>query len=152
MPELEGDAVVRELLAKVQAATGPDREIDAALALLAGEPQTFFGQFGLSLDHFGEVDGPECFRDARWAGGGHSYVAPTYTASLDAALALIERVLPRWSLRLSLSEGYRHPCVVMGRSYPTNKSVAVEHRSAPLAIIAAGLSALLAQQEATPDV
>lgn len=59
-----------DLLARVKAATGPDRRLDRALWA------TFQG---------GDYPGVLC-----WDGLG---VAP-FTASLDAALALVERVLP----------------------------------------------------------
>lgn len=54
-----------ELLVRVKAATGPDREIDRAIE---------------RLEH-----GPDVIP-----------FTPAYTASIDAALALVERVLPGW--------------------------------------------------------
>jgi hypothetical protein len=67
----------------VAEATGPDREIDAALAL----------HFGWTIydDGMGRMD---LWRDPDGKIGGG--LAPSFSASLDAALALVERVLPGW--------------------------------------------------------
>lgn len=54
------------LLARIESATGPDREIDAYLA---------------------------DWLDQQYIGAD----APCYTASIDAGIALCERVLPGWS-------------------------------------------------------
>lgn len=81
-----------ELLKRVEAASGPDQEIDCLLAV--------------ALDGFFEIE-------PKWDGGpiGYGYVnddgtriepghggaqlVHRYTASIDAALALVERVLPK---------------------------------------------------------
>lgn len=70
------DATLSALLARVEAATGPDREIDLSLAALAypKTPRSYWA------DHTGHGAQEE------------------YTASVDAALALIERVLPGWTV------------------------------------------------------
>jgi hypothetical protein len=88
-----------ELRERVQAATGPDRMVDAAVALAFGQPQAFFAQFQYDADGYGgprtydvldphSVSGPDCYGDACWGAGGRNWTAPAYTASLDAALAL----------------------------------------------------------------
>lgn len=71
----------------------PDREVDGIIAEIFGYPQEVFG------DSFGtdDVDGPEMHYDAAtWSGNGKSWSAPFFTASVDAAIALAERVLPGW--------------------------------------------------------
>lgn len=68
-----------------------------------------------------------------------------FTGSIDAALALVDRVLPGWSIQMWMSEGYKHPGVIMGRSYPTNLRVTIEADTLPLAITAALLQALIAE-------
>lgn len=85
---------------------------------------------------------------AKWGAYGHManqieyfIEAPKITSSVDAAIALAEKALPKWSISLGLSEWYKFPVVTMGRSYPTNKSVAVEHHTAPLALCLAILKA-----------
>lgn len=62
-------------------------------------------------------------------------LAPEYTASLDAPLALAADILPSWSISMAFSEGYRHPVVTMGRSYPTNANSAISHHTMPLAML-----------------
>ena len=122
---------LRELLDRVQKATGPDREIDKALLWAVGR----FSWRGMNY----------------WSEAGEMWpdrLSTFFTASIDAAVALVERVLPGWSLQMNLSEGLTHPCVVMGRSHPTNKTVAMEHFTLPLAILSAMLSAVLATTEA----
>ncbi len=64
-----------ELLRRVEAATGPDRKLDRALAALFGADVT---QVGTNTIHR----------------------IGAYTASIDAALALVERMLPGWYWRI----------------------------------------------------
>lgn len=104
---------LRELLERVESATGRDCELDRDIS------KELFGEPSLS----------------------------PITSSIDVAISLCAHVLPGWSLRLSLSEGYKFPCISMGRSYPTNMSVAVEHRTTPLAICSAMLRAEIAMLE-----
>lgn len=74
------------LLARVESATGPDREIDLALMILGwGGPRERYLTDELDRLAFGE----------QWK----------FTASLDAALALVERVLPGRDIDLELREG-----------------------------------------------
>lgn len=75
-----------DLIARVDAATGANRELDRAIATW-------------QFPHLAECE--------RWPHGGwHSpawgLIAPPehYTASIDAALALVERVLPGWFVGL----------------------------------------------------
>lgn len=68
-----------DLLERVGAATGPDREIDAEIAWACLEEDW--------------SSGPERAVSEPFA---HIKMLPEYTASLDAALALVERVLPGW--------------------------------------------------------
>jgi len=69
-----------ELIAALEKATGPDRELDAQLAIAAGDvPDDAFR--------------PCASRDvgAFGVGGYGIWVAPLYTASIDAAVALVPR-------------------------------------------------------------
>jgi len=69
-----------KLIGLLERATGPDRELDDLLAVrVAGMKAT-------------TTYGHECLGNVREAPN-HS---PRYTASLDAALALVERVKPGW--------------------------------------------------------
>lgn len=67
---------LKELLERVEKAEGPDRELDEETIAAIGGKQK---------------------RGDWWIG--HSYigrVAPPYTSSIDACVALIEKVLPDW--------------------------------------------------------
>lgn len=66
-----------ELLERVKAATGPDRMLDGALHVHFSDGRL------TEHDDFGWVKGPRDIGEA-----------PRLTASLDAALALVERVRP----------------------------------------------------------
>jgi len=82
------------LLARVEAATGPDREIDAAIALAFRLPQQFFGE-AIDREFSRKVDGPDYHVDkATWSGMGERYAAPEFTSSLDATVALVEKLRP----------------------------------------------------------
>lgn len=61
------------LIERVTAAQGPDRELDRSIGRAFGVTETTFPQY-----EPGDV-------------------MPSYTASIDAALALVERYLPGWS-------------------------------------------------------
>lgn len=77
-----------KLLAQVLDATGPDRELDAALAVAflpgarAAEADSVAGTYW-------------CYSPSL---GAYLLIAERYTASLDAAIALMERVLPGWRM------------------------------------------------------
>jgi hypothetical protein len=109
-----------ELLAKVQAASGPDRELD-----IANTKALVHGKFYQTP----ETAGP-------------------YTSSIDAALALVERVLPGWWYhmakgRLSPSEPL-FACALYppGASDPQLDREPEEASTQPLAIIKALLTAI----------
>jgi hypothetical protein len=91
-----------ELIERLEKARGPDRHLDAAIALHVGAPKAFFESVGVSFDD-GTVDGPDCFDDAIWGGGGHSYEALRYTASIDAALTLVPA---GWGFKADCGLGY----------------------------------------------
>jgi len=78
---------IAELLERVKAATGPGRELDAAIVLTL-EPEAFPNTVR-SVEDDGTIVcghyGAYTFHDA-----------PELTASIDAALALVERALPGW--------------------------------------------------------
>ena len=125
-----------ELLERVKAATGPDRELDAAL-LCATSPS-----YHLSKNSLG---GTVICRDGfRW---NIEDIAPYLITSIDAALALADRVLPGWWLH-GLGKSPLHGlwwCTL----YSLNAKEAAEVEdadTAPLAIIAATIYALIAQE------
>lgn len=77
---------VAELLARVEAATGADRELDFAIYRIAFNAKQVGGDSGV--------------REAWLPGYVYPHEAKPYTASLDAALALVERVLPGYFLQM----------------------------------------------------
>lgn len=88
---------LQSLLSRVEAASGPDREIDLAIELAFWRPHGGYDQARPNLisdwpDHYEEVG----------ISGVHSEAIPKLTASVDAVLALIERELKVYSLRLTI--------------------------------------------------
>jgi hypothetical protein len=81
-------ADLQELLARVEKAERPDRELDCAIecALFGGSPMP------RDPDRVHRVDGN---------GYGYTQAFAPYTASLDRALALVARVLPKHDWRLA---------------------------------------------------
>lgn len=87
------------LIERLEAATGPDRELDAAIVAHLNNasvrrypPQTDFGPG--ARWQFWSLDG------AHFLGNESKFPVPALTASLDAALALVERVRPGWKVSL----------------------------------------------------
>lgn len=89
---------LKELEARLVAASGPDREIDALLAVALLKPE----QATDDLIYYRRVDRDDnCTPGTYWRksrSGMSLQTAETYTASLDAAIALCERVLPGHSM------------------------------------------------------
>lgn len=90
-----------ELLARVNAATGPDRELDAAIdiALFGGE--TVWRQANYIMDSH-----PASKRPSKNHHGGFAFEAvPLYTSYLDASLGSVLQALPGWAWKLVHEEG-----------------------------------------------
>lgn len=119
---------LQALLRRVEEASGPDRELDAELA--------FRFKSGFVR---GRSD------DAAYA--------PPYTASLDAALALTERVLPGWTIAHLSQQDDKSWFAELREGYLTsyNRVAMSEARirppTSPLALLAATLRALIATNE-----
>lgn len=113
---------LRDLQARVRAAEGPDREIDVALEVTLDTKQIGW---------------------EKWS------IAQLYTSSLDAAVALVERMLPGWFWRMWGGRG--KPGAHLNR---VNLELCERHDEAHgdgvtpcLALIDATLSALIAKAE-----
>lgn len=121
---------LQSLLDRVREAEGADRAIDASLFVL-GEP---------SYASTGPMPG---WIKEQEAGRDDFKVIPRVTASIDAALALTERVLPGWCYKL-VQESGTYTFVV--RDAPELAKVAASavasKPTAPLAILCAVLTAL----------
>lgn len=137
-----------ELLARVEAATGPDRELDRLLAKQFGwhrveprnttskkggwiAPEDFMGLNSDGSPRLDSLHGTTIWSDV-----------PRLTASLDAALALADRVLPGWDIELSrLGGAWR-----CGLGDPLC-GWEWESASAPLATLGALIRALIATNQ-----
>ncbi len=124
--KLKPSAYLPTLIKQVQAATGPDRGLDS----LIWRTVIFDAELAKG--------GNEWIKTPRMA-----YSKPPYTASIDAALALAERMLPGWKWVLEIhptqatAEGWFMRGTVIERSVPETWG-----KTAPLAIISALLHAL----------
>jgi hypothetical protein len=159
---------LNDLLARVEAATGPDREIDASI-------------YNAMVDDGGR----RAFRVSNWSRGRAPMLGRyhdgwltgkseddiyaddlvRFTASIDAALALVERVLPGWGADVGyparMGEHHGQPWADVWASrederYRWDRSLGrptPRHSNAPtvpLAILAALLKALQAQTSESP--
>jgi hypothetical protein len=126
---------LRELLARAQAATGADRELDIDLMVRFLPRHRKEQAIGIdSLVWF-----VMAFQDGRWQD-----VQPiSYTASLDAVTALIEQVLPGVFWIMSKGRARRdEPLYAAEMLFGTDEILGeAEADSAPLALLAALLSA-----------
>jgi hypothetical protein len=137
-----------ELLERVKAATGPDRELDVMIgAALNFDVESMAMPFG---DYVGLM-GVE--KTAIQAESHQSILRdglPRFTSSIDAALALVERKLPGWTVaNLSQQDDKTWYCELREGHLTSYSRVAASnvtygHRpgNLPLAILAALLSAL----------
>jgi len=116
-----------ELAERVEKAGGPDRELDGAICLALG--WTLQKMKGDSRPYY------------RKPGEAAYYMRSeplAFTSSFDSAMTLVPE---GWSKQVSLSENGQHATAVLGRSYPTNKSVYQDGRTMPLAMCVAALRA-----------
>ncbi len=113
-------AQLRALAERLEKATGPDRELDRVL------------HYELS-----DVDGLELV-----------FGVPDYTSSIDAAMALVDRLLPRWGMSLwrakSWGEGW---CPTIQESAGRSQFRAEGSPTAALAILRALVAALIDKEE-----
>lgn len=133
-----------DLLTRVRNATGPDREWDAEIASALGFPIEW-KQANYTMETYPVIT----WSDTREP-------CPQFTASIDAALALVERVLPGWHGALTWLPDHgpndaSFACEIgpmdwSGDGPPDN--IIGHGDSMPLAILAALLTALIAKEGA----
>lgn len=140
-------AALRELRERVEKATGPDREIDALLEvettpIVASDDDLIYL---LPIHRDDHCKAGTYWRKAR--SGASLHTAPLYTASVDAALALVERCLPNWT---DASNATAPECGIdwdLFEPVRYGRRVKGTGKTRPLAILAALLSALEAQAD-----
>jgi len=133
-----------ELLARVEAASGKldDEALGRLLCATAGV------QFGGTSTGTGD-DGSDDFsvwsRDDQWSFNGYRHRMPD--VSLDAALALVERVLPGWGYDITYRAAWgNHTAAVIANDRHAKPFVSAG-KSAALALLAALLRALTQQTD-----
>ena len=127
---------LQSLRDRVANATGPDREIDAALC-------EAFCLYPAGTERVINTDGAS----TAWAGNAIWWEALPLTASIDAALAWVGRVLPGWKWSIdTFSTGATASVNFLSSDGEWTGHVA--NASTPvLAIILAGLDALIAKEK-----
>lgn len=137
---------ISSLLSRVRAASGPDNDLDIDIGVaLAG-----WRRGRVTLDPFSFTENPDgdiiYGENTFWIADGG--IQPlSFTESIDAAVALVERVLPGCDWKIST---LRHRKGFGADLYPSAADAVAraDAATAPLAILAALLSAL-EQKEST---
>jgi len=131
----QSQSVLDGLVERLGKSTGPDRELDFLIQTHVANPLT--GNEGYTLQ--------DIMDDFALLGAEGMTIDAPYTASVDAALALVERKLPgpRWCWKL-VQENGRHVFVLRNAPWLTVVAPAwtASHERAPIAILLATLSAL----------
>jgi hypothetical protein len=150
-----------ELLERVRNAKGPDREIDGDIAQAFEVAPSYLPRI---TDAGRSWLWAEFVEPDTW----DTWEAPEYTASIDAALALVERVLPSWTTDVHSGDATAEVCPIGFRLvyWPADNKSGVElfyqpqwnieppvigegcGATTPLAIVEALLSALIAKEGA----
>lgn len=124
---------LEELLERVEKATGPSLQLDCEIQVaLDIRPDWAVGDTRPLVIRDGHVEVGEY---------GPGLITPSYTASIDAALGLVERCLPGKGWQVSELDAGNFVAFVRREPY-TPKPLA----TAPLAILAALLRALIARE------
>ncbi len=134
---------LRALRERVKSANGPDRELDVHIYALALGKQVFDRGFGLSVGDTPSVVYRRAF-DGIPAGAFDGI--PKYTASIDAALGLVTRLLPAHAVAMGTGfpEGGLKPWATIWNPHGTIIANSRDLAAVPLAIIAAALEAAAA--------
>lgn len=142
---------LEDLLKRVAESSRSDRELDGLLYGMARHltPRDTF----ITIDNFQFVH-PDDDAKSYYV---HVCAVPAYTSSLDAALALVEEKLPGWTWEVGISPACAHlgeaDRFVAHLRTPRGELIGGAHGfmesgiSAPLAVLAALLRALISQKE-----
>lgn len=131
-----------DLVDRLRAATGPDRELDAEIAKALEGVEIQWRQANYTMD----LHPVQRYPSTNHIGGYGIGPVPYYTASVDAALSLVERCLPgqQWMLD---KQPENFECVLWDGV--TMKAKANEAApTLPLAILTALLTAMQAERDA----
>lgn len=142
-----------ELIERLGKATVADRNLDAALHVALVKPEQraddlrYFRVPSANMDHM-EMCAPGTYW-LKERSGASLQTAPAYTASLDAALALVERVRPGCDIDLEIRELMTDGTVkrvtdatIYGRAYSDEADAKAYANSPPLALCLALLKAV----------
>lgn len=134
---------LEQLLERVKAATGPDRELDADIAQAIEGVEIQWRQATGTMEMYPVQRYPSTSHAAGFGIG----PVPTYTASVDAALAFAERMLPGFGYSLNGGHLRDQATIWLGEveTYDQECEFVEGGETAPLAILAATLSALASQ-------
>jgi hypothetical protein len=128
---------LKELAALLDAATGPSRELDARL----------WWAFADHSEDDHDLDGePLWVMTKLWGGSPSSWTwIPQFTSSIDAALALAERLLPGWGWQIN-SGSYAILRPPKATCWSSSLCFDGDSPTAPLAILKALVAALIVQE------
>ncbi|MBN9028910.1 MAG: hypothetical protein BGO05_10150 [Rhizobiales bacterium 63-7] len=146
------------IIERLEKAMGPDREVDAQI-WLATTPGTT--RNWLEVKSTTNQWPPYIIDETRDADG-RLIIVPAVTTSVDAAIALAERVLPGWGGLISLGSGTSIHCADLWSErrgnqssedeeedpLPMGEEAHAEHACLPIAIVLATLRALQSKGEA----
>lgn len=125
--------MLHELAAMLDAATGPSRELDWRIEHIVVRSPVFDAS---SHDFW-----PPFMVNSRADKG-----IPRYTASIDAALALVERLLPGWEWDVELNQGV-YFCTLIRLPVTADEGMwCADAPTAPLAILKAMVAALMERE------
>jgi len=142
-----------DLITRLQQAEGPDGELDAEVyvSLFGGEVRAEHYRKGLAGEEFEMLTGVS---PVKTEDGWLHRKAPSCTASIDAALALIGEVLPGWGIKMALPSrideveppGLVRPTVFViwagGKWDEKRPSATGTHKSPAIALLIALLTAI----------
>ena len=124
------DSDIQRLVERIEGATGPDRELDCRVWCAVG---------GNSVDHF-EVACAVVPDLNQW-------MAPRYTASLDAAMTLVPSEFYMGRLHQWVADNFRWACDLARKDMTGGKRISAEDCATPaLAIAAASLRARITER------